>query len=126
MAASCSSSTRTTATMSMTTSTLGGPFTSRRRWDVLRRVAMACAICLTFVACASSGLSGKYLTSPGSGYGFEFAGDVVYSLVGDTIGRGTYTLDGSAVRVCFVVMCADLRLDGDCLVQADGARYCKG
>lgn len=89
----------------------------------MRRRMVGLLLLTTLVGC-SGALSGKYLTSPGSGYGFEFRGDTVYSLVGGKIGRGTYSVDGATVRVCFGVLCTDLRRDGDCLVQHDGARYC--
>lgn len=84
----------------------------------------ALAVALIALGCSGSGLSGTYLTAPG--YGFEFDGDTVYSMAGETIGRGTYTVAGADVRVCFSFMCADLRIDGDCLDGADGGRYCKG
>ena len=74
----------------------------------------------------TSGPSGRYETSPGSGYGFEFDNGTVYSLVGGDITRGTYTVDGTTVRFCISIRCADLKMVGDCLVQADGGRYCKG
>lgn len=69
------------------------------------------------------GLDGQYLYSPG--YGFEFDGGTVWSMAGDTLGKGTYTVDGSRVRLCFGPMCKDMTLDGDCLIHEDGTRYCK-
>ncbi len=76
------------------------------------------------------GLSGRYMTSPGSGYGFEFVdGQKVYGMTGSgPIGVGTYTADGSRVRVCFSFLCNDLTIEGDCIVDDDAedvARYCK-
>ena len=36
-------------------------------------------------------------------FGFEFEGRTVYSLLGDTIGRGTYSIDGSTGRICLAI-----------------------
>lgn len=90
----------------------------------MRRALTAAGLALLVLGC-SGALSGKYLTSPGSGYGFEFDGDTVYSLTGDTIGRGTYSVDGSTVRVCFGGLCADRLMVNDCIIDRDGPDYCK-
>ena len=89
------------------------------------RRALVLAAVMVLSACSASGLSGRYLTSPGSDYGFEFDGDTVYSLVGGDTARGDYTVDGSSVRICIWIGCTDLRLIGDCLIGEDGGRYCK-
>src|SRR3990167_6873908 len=58
----------------------------RGREAVVTRLALTA---LLVVACAGSGLSGRYSTSPGSGYGFEFTdGQTVISRAGADVGRG--------------------------------------
>jgi hypothetical protein len=91
----------------------------------MRRSLAAGWLAFIVLACSGSGLSGKYETDPGSGYGFEFEGETVYSHTGDDTARGTCTVDGSAVRICISFLCTDLQLVGDCLIQQDGGTYCK-
>ncbi len=90
------------------------------------RLAVMLAAVLVLSGCSATSLAGEYLTSPDSGYGFEFVGDTVYSLTGEEIHRGDYTVEDSTVRVCFAFTCAEFQLTGDCLVHEDGYhRYCK-
>lgn len=84
------------------------------------------ALAATTIGGCASGLTGMYSTSPGSGYGFEFMGDgIFYSHAGSDMGQGTYTVNGETVRICITYACKDLLVDGDCLEQDDGGRYCK-
>ena len=89
------------------------------------RVAVLVALTMLVGCSSSSGLSGKYLVPGTQTYGFDFQGDTVYSMTGDQVARGTYTVDGSTVRICISFLCTDLRLDGSCLVQGDASRYCR-
>lgn len=96
------------------------------------RLGVTTALAFLLAGCSllgASGLRGKYETSPGSGYGFDFAdSSVVYSMVGDRTVLGTYTVDGSNVKIC-IMLCTILRIDGDCLQDdhsADRGRYCRG
>jgi hypothetical protein len=60
------------------------------------------------------------------GYGFEFRdAQTVYSRAGDDIVLGTYSVNGSQVAICVGRECKAFRLDGDCLTDGDGARYCR-
>jgi len=76
-------------------------------------------------ACGGSDLSGRYMgTAPGNGYDFR-DGQTVNSMAGDEVVRGTYSVSGSQVGICIGRDCNAFRLDGDCLVDVEGARYCK-
>ena len=90
----------------------------------MRRALVVMALVAT--GCGGSGLRGWYPVPGSSDYGFEFRdGGVVLSRVGDDIGRGTFSVEGSKVLICFGSMCDELVMVGDCLVQDSTSRYCK-
>lgn len=59
-------------------------------------------------------------------YGYEFRDDgSMKSFLPEGSMLGTYTIANGTVTFCISIMCRDLSISGDCLVQADGGRYCK-
>lgn len=93
----------------------------------MRPLAAVLAAGGLLASCGGQGLTGWFPTEPGSGYGFDFRGDgTFFSRVGGDVAKGTYTVDGKRVTICFGAFCRDLNQVGDCLIDTtDGGSYCR-